>query len=141
MTSTTEWNSKLERTGGVRVTRLTSRVHGRLEDGTTHHLTCTTMPHVIVTNIPHRQPEGTLVIPADFWAQFRGFIKQLGGDFELEETKKRGFIFGDKGLWVYQLTITLPDDADVVRSLDMINATLKAAIRGHLSPAPVVEPV
>lgn len=134
-------DSELERQGEARVTRLAVHAHGRQEDGTPHPLTSTTMANVIITNIPHYQPNGTLAIPADYWAQFRGFITQLGGDLEFEETRKRGFIFGEEGLWVYQLTITLPDDADVETTLRMIDATLKAAIRGHLTPAPAVEPV
>jgi len=115
--------------------------HGRLEDGTTYSLTVTTMANVISTCIPTHQPNGTLAVPAEFWSQLRIFIGQLGGSLEVEETRKRGFIFGDcKGLPVYQLVVTLPDDVDVEDALSKIDQTLKHMIRGFLTPAVQEQP-
>jgi len=129
--------SRLERQGdGVDVTHPTTLVgYGRQEDGATHPLTITTMSRFITTCIPTYQPDGKLSVPPDDWAQLRAVIEDEGGSLDLEETSKRGFIFGGhQGLPVYSVEITLPDEVDPVAAMQRIDPTLKAIIRRNLTP-------
>ncbi len=130
-------DARLERQGdGADVTRPATLVgFGRQEDGATHPLTLTTMSRLITTCIPTHQPDGKLAVPPDDWAQLRAVIEDEGGSLDLEETSKRGFIFGGHhGLPVYSVEITLPDEVDPVAAMRRIDPTLKAIIRRNLAP-------
>lgn len=132
---------ELERRWGVAVTRLSSRVDGRLEDGTTHPLTPTPMPRTLFTCIPIYQPDGRLAIPADEWAALRAIIDYEGGTLEYAETIKRGFHFGQfRGLPVYEISVTMPDGVDPDELLERLHPALKDMIKRNLTPASAGQP-
>lgn len=128
--------------GGADVTHPTTLVaHGRREDGATYPFTPTTMSRLITTCIPIHQPDGRLAIPPDDWAHLRAVVEDEGGTLDLEETTKRGFIFGGHhGLPVYSVAITLPDEVDAVAAMHRIDPALKEIVRRNLTPEPQEQP-
>lgn len=141
ITIPTNAEPKLERRWGVVVTRLCSRVHGRLEDGTTHSLTPTPMARTLFTCIPIYQPDGQLAVPADEWAALRAIVDYEGGTLEYAETVKRGFHFGQfRGLPVYEISVTMPDGVDPDELLERLHPALKDMIKRNLTLAPAGQP-
>ncbi|HNX50763.1 MAG TPA: hypothetical protein PLS53_11785 [Thermoanaerobaculaceae bacterium] len=99
------------------------------------------MSQVISTRIPVYQPTGQLSVPPDDLATLRAIVEDEGGTLDLEEINERGFIFGDhKGLPVFKVGVTVPDDIDPDAVLERLDPALKATIRRNLTPAPDTQP-
>jgi hypothetical protein len=116
-------------------------VHGRREGGTLIPSTPTPMSHIVSTCIPVYQPTGRLSVSPDDLVTLRAITEDEGGTFDFEETKERGYIFGDhKGLPVFKLGVTLPDDIDANTVLERLHPAVMAMIRRNLTPEPVTSP-
>ncbi|MBP7797412.1 MAG: hypothetical protein KA072_02160 [Thermoanaerobaculaceae bacterium] len=116
-------------------------VRGRQEGGAQLPFTSTPMSNVISTRIPVYQPTGRLAVPPDDVATLRAIVEDEGGTFDFEETKERGFIFGDhRGLPVYRLGVSVPDGIDADTVLERLDPAVKAMIRRNLAPVSDTQP-
>ena len=134
---------KLEREEDrTHLTRLTPiAVRGRQEGGAQLTSTSTPMSNVISTRIPVYQPTGRLSVPPDEVAELRAIVEDEGGTFDFEETKERGFIFGEhRGLPVYRLGVSVPDGIDADTFLERLDPADNAMIRRNLTTIPDTQP-